>query len=82
MTWQALTFGVIALVIGVPVGVAFGRFAWSIATHQLGIPNHPVVTPVEIVAIAVAFLVTLVLMAVVPAQLASRVPAAEVLHRD
>jgi hypothetical protein len=68
--------------VGVPAGVAAGRIAWSVATHQLGIPDHPIVTATSIALVAGAFLTTLVLVAVVPAQLASRVAAADLLRTD
>jgi ABC-type antimicrobial peptide transport system permease subunit len=79
---QALTFGLVALAIGVPIGVATGRAAWSLAARQLGIPSHPVVTIGSMGVVAGAFLMLLVLIAVVPAQLASRVPTATILRRD
>jgi ABC-type lipoprotein release transport system permease subunit len=82
VAWQAITFGAVALVGGVPVGVAGGRLAWSVAADQLGIPSHPVVSPATVALIGVGFLVLLVLTAIVPAQLASRIPAADVLRRD
>ena len=82
VAWQAITFGAVALVVGVPVGVAGGRLAWSVAADQLGIPSHPVVSPATVALIGVGFLVLLVLTAIVPAQLASRIPAADVLRRD
>ena len=82
VAWQAVTFGAIALVFGLPLGVSLGRVAWSVAADQLGIPSHPVVDAVTVALIAVAFLVLLVLTAILPAQLASRIPAADVLRRD
>jgi predicted lysophospholipase L1 biosynthesis ABC-type transport system permease subunit len=82
VAWQGLTFGVVALAVGLPTGVAVGRLAWAVAADQLGIPSHPVVTIASIVLVAIAFLTGLVLTAAVPAQLAGRIPAAEVLRRD
>jgi predicted lysophospholipase L1 biosynthesis ABC-type transport system permease subunit len=79
---QALVFGLVALVIGVPLGIAGGRVAWSVAAAQLGIPSHPVVTFALVAGAAVTFLILLVLMALVPARVASRVPAADILRRD
>ena len=79
---QGLTFGVVALAIGLPVGVAAGRIAWFVAADQLGIPGHPVVAIASVVLVALAFLVVLVLTALVPAQLAGRIPVATVLRRD
>ncbi len=82
VAWSAVTFGVISLLVGVPLGVAGGRAAWAVAAGQLGIPSHPVVAPASIALAGSSFLALLVLTAVVPAQIASRVPAAEVLRRD
>ena len=79
---QALTFGLAALAIGIPIGVAGGRLAWSVAAAQLGIPSHPVVTTMSIIGIAAGFLLLLMATALVPARLASRVPAANILRRD
>jgi predicted lysophospholipase L1 biosynthesis ABC-type transport system permease subunit len=80
--WQAVTFGVVALGLGVPVGILGGRVSWSIATHALGIPNHPTLAAGWLVVVPVTFLALIALTALVPAQLASRVPAATVLRRD
>jgi ABC-type lipoprotein release transport system permease subunit len=82
VAWQALTFGVVALAVGLPIGVLAGRIAWSLAAHGLGIPSHPSLVLGSLVAVAAAFLLLLVLTALTPAQLASRVPAATVLRRD
>ena len=82
VSWQALTFGAVALAVGVPIGVAGGRVAWSIAAGELGIPSHPVAPSASIAVVGLAFLLLLVLTAVVPAQLASRVGAATALRRD
>jgi ABC-type lipoprotein release transport system permease subunit len=82
VAWQACTFGVVALLIGIPVGVAAGRVSWSIATHQLGIPDHPSVSAATIASVAAVFLATLLLVALVPAYLASRVRTADLLRAD
>ena len=47
LCWQALTLAGMALVIGVPAGIACGRLCWQIFAHQLGI------TPVVAVPLAV-----------------------------
>ena len=82
VVWQALTFGVVALVVGVPLGVAGGRVAWSVAASQLGIPSHPEVPLPALAVVAAGFLLLLVLTALVPAHLASRVAAATAMERD
>ena len=46
LCWQALTLAGIALLIGVPAGIACGRLCWQVFAHQLGI------TPVTAVPLA------------------------------
>jgi hypothetical protein len=46
LCWQALTLAGIALLIGVPAGIACGRLCWQVFAHQLGI------TPVVAVPLA------------------------------
>ena len=82
VAWQALTFGLVAMLVGIPIGVVGGRAAWAVAAHQLGIPSYPVTSILSVTLVAVAFLVVLVLTALVPAQVASRVPVADSLRRD
>src|SRR5215470_2446278 len=47
LCWQALTLAGMALVLGVPAGIASGRLCWQVFAHQLGI------TPVLAVPVAV-----------------------------
>ena len=82
VAWQALTFGLVAMLVGIPIGVVGGRVAWNVAANQLGIPSFPVTSIASVTLVAVAFLVVLVLTALVPAQLAGRVPVADSLRHD
>ena len=82
VAWQALTFGLVAMLVGIPIGVLGGRVAWAVAAHQLGIPSFPVTSIASVTVVVAAFLLVLVLTALVPAQLASRVPVADSLRRD
>jgi len=82
VAWQAVTFGAIAVVVGVPLGVIGGRLAWYLAAEQLGIPSHPVVTATSILLLAAAVAAVLLLTAAVPAHRASRVRPADMLRRD
>lgn len=82
VAWQAVILGTVALVIGIPIGIAMGRVSWSIAAGQLGIPSHPEVAPLAVLVVSAGFLLVLLLAAVLPAQIASRVPAAETLRAD
>jgi ABC-type lipoprotein release transport system permease subunit len=72
---QASTTTLIALAVGIPLGVAGGRWAWRVIVDQIGVVPSPV-TPVAPVLIGT--LATLVLanaIASVPARIAARIPA-------
>lgn len=64
VTWQALTITVVALGIGVPLGVALGRIGWSAFAGGLGVGTDAVV-PVGAIGLGlVASLVTAALLAI------------------
>jgi predicted lysophospholipase L1 biosynthesis ABC-type transport system permease subunit len=82
VAWQATTVAFVALLVGLPLGVAAGRWLWSLLAGRLGIPSEPV-TPVLAVLLAVpATLVLLNLVAAVPGRHAGAVPAATVLRTE
>ena len=58
VAWQATAVGVCALVIGVPLGVIGGRWAWSLLADDLGTPSEPRV-PVLALAIGIPLVVLL-----------------------
>jgi hypothetical protein len=64
VSWQALTHGILALLVGAPLGVAAGRWVW----HLLSSEVQAAVTPVEpAVSLALAGVVTLAAVAAVAA---------------
>jgi hypothetical protein len=82
VAWQATTVAVVALLVGLPLGVAAGRWLWSLLAGRLGIPSEPV-TPVLAVLLAVpATLILLNLVAAIPGRHAGSVPAATVLRAE
>jgi FtsX-like permease family len=80
--WQATTVALVALVVGLPLGIASGRWLWALLADRLGIPSEPV-TPTLAVLLAVpATLLLLNLVAAVPGRSAGAVPAATVLRAE
>jgi ABC-type lipoprotein release transport system permease subunit len=82
VAWQASALTLVAVVVGLPTGVAAGRWAWRIFADDLGIVYQPVV-PVLLIALIVP--VSLLLanaVAAVPGWLAARTPAATVLREE
>ena len=50
--WQAAVTALIALVIGVPLGIGLGRWRWQVFARQLGVPDQPVTPFAAILAVA------------------------------
>ncbi len=80
VAWQTSVILVIASLVGVPVGIAAGRWAWAAFAGALGVvPATVVPAP----ALAIGFCCLLAagnLLAAAPATLAARVPAAATLR--
>jgi len=72
VAWQATTLGVVAVVVGLPLGVIVGRVTWQLVADSLGIATE-VATPLALLALLVpATLVLVNLVALVPARAAAR----------
>jgi ABC-type antimicrobial peptide transport system permease subunit len=82
VSWQATTFAIVALAIGLPVGTAAGRALWSTLANHLGAVSEPV-TPLLALSVTVpgAVLVANV-VAAVPAAFAGRMHPAVALRTE
>ncbi len=82
VTWQSVTVGVVALLLGLPLGTAVGRWSWrwvADSTPLLYVP--PVAATVALLAVPAA-LVLANLMSALPARRAARLRPAEVLRAE
>ena len=82
VAWQSTTVGVLALVIGIPLGVIGGRWAWGLLADDLGTLSEP---KVPILAIVIGVPVVLLLcnaVAYVPGRIAARLKPAVVLRSE
>ena len=78
--WQATTTAAIALLIGLPAGVAGGRWAWRLFAAQLGVLPEPAM-PLTTILIAIPSALALAnLIAAAPARAAARTRPATVLR--
>lgn len=82
VAWQASSFVLIASMFAVPLGVAGGRWAWSVLADQLGIPSAPVVPVLTSAAVVVATLLLANLVGSASAALARRTRPATVLRTE
>ena len=77
----ASTFALLALLVGIPLGVVVGRVGWRQATETLGIVVSPV-TPIALLLLVPAVAVVANLLAAVPATTAARIHPGTALRAD
>jgi len=82
VAWQATTISVIALLIGVPVGVIVGRWAWVFYADRLGVVAEPVVAVSKVLLTVPLAIVIANLVAFVPGLIARRTKPAIVLRAE
>ncbi len=82
VAWQATTVVAIAVLIGVPVGIAAGRWGWTIFAEEIGVIPDSVVPLVPMLVLIPAALVIANLIAAPPAAIAARTPPALVLRTE
>ena len=81
IAWQASVIAVIAVIIGVPVGIAVGRQLWIVFARNINAVPQPTV-PISLLLVAAGALILANLVAAVPARIAARTPAALVLRTE
>ena len=80
VAWQATTVVAIGLLVGIPVGLIAGRWAWTLVTNQLGLPQSSV-TPGLLVLVGISLLAAN-LIAVIPGLTAARTRPSSVLRTE
>jgi hypothetical protein len=82
VAWQATTLAAIALLIGLPAGIAGGRWGWRLFAGQLGVLPDPVVPLAAIFVAVLSALALANLVAVLPGRAAARTQPATVLRSE
>jgi FtsX-like permease family len=82
VAWQATSFMLAALALGLPLGVAAGRWAWYLAAAQLESAAPPVVPVVAIALVVPAALLAGNALAALPARAAARTEPGIALRRE
>lgn len=72
VAWQATTVVVVSLVVAVPLGVALGRWVWTLLADDLGVVARPQVPLLALVVVAGAAVLLANAIALVPGQIAAR----------
>jgi ABC-type lipoprotein release transport system permease subunit len=82
VAWQATTVGVLALIVGIPLGIVLGRWGWNALADNLGTVAEPVVPALAVSLVIPAVLVLVNLIAFVPGRIAARIRPAVVLRSE
>lgn len=82
VVWQSSIIVAIGLVIGLPLGIALGRWLWILFAERLPVVARPTVPVLVLAAIACGLVVVANLVAAVPARLAGRTPVAAILRSE
>jgi hypothetical protein len=82
VAWQSTVVAVVGLVLGVPLGIAAGRWLWLAFARELSAVPDPVVPAASVALAAVAALALANLVAAFPGLRAARTPAAEALRAE
>jgi putative ABC transport system permease protein len=82
VVWQATSFCVVALVLGIPLGVVGGRWAWNLVASGIGSVSPAVVPALGIVVVVPAALVVTNVIAAWPGWVAARVAPALVMRNE
>ncbi len=81
VAWQATSFALLALVVGLPVGIAGGRWAWSAVASGIGSAS-PAVVPLAVALIAPGTLAAANAISAWPGWRAARIRPASVIRSE
>jgi FtsX-like permease family len=82
VTWQATVVALIALVIGIPLGLVVGRQVWRTVAASVPLVYVGPLSPTLLAVVIVGALAALLLLAAVPALRAARLPTAAALRAE
>jgi FtsX-like permease family len=72
VAWQSSVAALIGVVLGIPIGIALGRWLWTLFADGISAVPHPTVPSLSIAAVALGALVFANLVAIVPGRVAAR----------
>ena len=82
VAWQASAVAAVGLLIGIPLGLIAGAFVWRRVANELGVSPGPTWPVVGVVVLVVAAVLSVNLVAAIPARRAARTRPAVVLRSE
>ncbi|MGD0853722.1 MAG: FtsX-like permease family protein [Acidimicrobiales bacterium] len=82
VVWQATIDGLIGAVIGIPLGILFGRELWTLFARDINAVPQPTVPAITLVLVGVGTLAVAVIAALWPGRSAAKTPPGLVLRSE
>ncbi len=82
VAWQSSVAAVVGLVLGVPVGIALGRWLWTLFADGISAVPHPTVPVLSVALVALGAVVFANLVALFPGWVAARTRTSLLLRAD
>jgi hypothetical protein len=82
VSWQATAAAVIGIAAGVPLGIALGRWLWTLFARQIYAVPEPTVPAGSVILLSLGTLILINLVAALPGRAAGRTPAALALRAE
>ena len=82
VSWQASVAAILGIIVGVPSGIALGRWLWDLFARDIYAVPRPTVPVLEVLMVALATIVLANLVAAIPGRMAARTPTALVLRAE
>lgn len=82
VAWQSTVTVAAGAAVGVPLGIALGRYLWDLFAGRISVIPEPSVPVLTVTLVVIGALVAANLVAAVPGRSAARVPAAALLRAE
>jgi hypothetical protein len=82
VAWQSSFISIIGVVVGIPLGIALGRWLWILFAHQIDAVPEPSVPALAIALVGIGAIVFANLIAAMPGRIAGKTPIALALRAE
>ena len=82
VAWQSSVPAIVGVIFGVPLGIASGRWLWTLFARGISVVPYPTVPMLSMVVVALGAIAFANLTAVIPGRVAARTPTALLLRTE
>jgi FtsX-like permease family/MacB-like periplasmic core domain len=82
LAWQATVAVAIGCAVGIPLGIALGRFLWDLFAREISAIPDPTVPALSVILIALGAIILANLVAAIPGRIAARTRTAQLLRSE